>query len=155
MSLFIDHCVIKSLMKADEWSEQIKNSEGIRVNSLKSKWLNDDNDSMTGTKNIQVPISAVSTSSHSEQRSQARQSRWYCGKTWESRSVPNLKSSPCWKQSRAFLCSKLSPKCSYLHPWTLVNTALYLVISLLCFIATNKTLSLLLSASPFIFVYKV
>jgi hypothetical protein len=32
----------------------------------------------------------VSTSSHSEQRSQARQSRWYCGKTWESRSVPNL-----------------------------------------------------------------
>ena len=46
---------------------------------------------MTNYKNIQVPISAVSTSSHSEQRSQARQSRWYCGKTWESRSVPNLK----------------------------------------------------------------
>ena len=44
-------------------------------------------------KEIQVPISAVSTSSHSEQRSQARQSRWYCGKTWESRSVPNLKVS--------------------------------------------------------------
>src|ERR1700761_9128796 len=44
---------------------------------------------ITNYKNIQVPISAVSTSSHSEQRSQARQSRWYCGKTWESRSVPN------------------------------------------------------------------
>ncbi|WP_207898576.1 hypothetical protein, partial [Sphingobacterium sp. JUb20] len=29
-----------------------------------------------------------STSSHSEQRSQARQSRWYCRNRWESRSVP-------------------------------------------------------------------
>jgi hypothetical protein len=41
-------------------------------------------------KNIQVPISAVSTSSHFEQRSQARQSQWYCRKRWESRSVPNF-----------------------------------------------------------------
>ena len=39
---------------------------------------------------IQVPISAVSTSSHSEQSSQARQSRWYCRNRWESRSVPNF-----------------------------------------------------------------
>src|SRR5690606_32371188 len=44
---------------------------------------------------IQVPISAVSTSSHSEQSSQARQSRWYCRNRWESRSAPNFITSPC------------------------------------------------------------
>ena|SRR5690554_6144690 len=43
---------------------------------------------------IQVPISAVSTSSHSEQSSQARQSRWYCRNGWESRSVPNFIGEP-------------------------------------------------------------
>ena len=49
---------------------------------------------LTTFKNIQVPISAVSTSSHSEQRSQARQSRWYCSNMWKSRSAPNLKVAP-------------------------------------------------------------
>ena len=62
---------------------------------------------VTPHKVIQVPISAVSTSSHSEQRSQARQSRWYCGKTWESRSVPNLKVKPLYvnRGVSLFICS--------------------------------------------------
>src|SRR5690606_19705691 len=53
-------------------------------------------------KIFQVPISAVSTSSHSEQRSQARQSRWYCRNRWESRSVPNFIQSPFRKLEGLF-----------------------------------------------------
>src|SRR5690606_10997045 len=45
-------------------------------------------------KVFQVPISAVSTSSHSEQSSQALQSRWYCRNRWESRSAPIFIQSP-------------------------------------------------------------
>src|SRR5690606_2176787 len=55
-----------------------------------------------GYKDIQVPISAVSTSSHSEQRSQARQSRWYCRNRWESRSVPNFTGKPLQETARGF-----------------------------------------------------
>ena len=55
------------------------------------------------TKDLQVPISAVSTSSHSEQSSQARQSRWYCRNRWESRSVPNFIRKPYHGSGRALL----------------------------------------------------
>ena len=72
----------------------------------------------------------VSTSSHSEQRSQAHQSRWYCGNTWESRSVPNLKRKPVGNY-RLFLfirnfffenvqCDRLSLSLISLY-WTGIN----------------------------------
>src|SRR5690606_21569611 len=62
-------------------------------------------------KVFQVPISAVSTSSHSEQSSQARQSRWYCRNRWESRSVPIFIQSPCIYMQGLFLWTgtKLRP----------------------------------------------
>jgi hypothetical protein len=59
---------------------------------------------------FQVPISAVSTSSHSEQRSQARQSRWYCRNRWESRSVPFFIRSPFRKLEGLSVCIRLCRK---------------------------------------------
>ena len=49
-----------------------------------------------------MPISAVSTSSHSEQSSQARQSRWYCRNRWESRSVPFFTRKPLLETVKGF-----------------------------------------------------
>ncbi|MDR2273748.1 MAG: hypothetical protein LBF27_22765, partial [Sphingobacterium sp.] len=41
----------------------------------------------------------------SEQRSQARQSRWYCRNRWESRSVPFLIRSPFRKLEGLLFCA--------------------------------------------------
>src|SRR5690606_14699964 len=62
-------------------------------------------------KEIQVPISAVSTSSHSEQSSQARQSRWYCRNRWESRSAPKpTERAPGNTEGLSFvLCASRTP----------------------------------------------
>ncbi|WP_223583395.1 hypothetical protein, partial [Sphingobacterium sp. GVS05A] len=42
-------------------------------------------------------------SSHSEQSSQARQSRWYCRNRWESRSVPFFTQKPLLETVKGFL----------------------------------------------------
>src|SRR5690606_30293826 len=68
-------------------------------------WLGPICPELLAKKDIQVPISAVSTSSHSEQSSQARQSRWYCRNRWESRSVPNFTRRDVHSFGRPFFVS--------------------------------------------------
>src|SRR5690606_6736903 len=71
-------------------------------------WLGPICPELLAKKDIQVPISAVSTSSHSEQSSQARQSRWYCRNRWESRPVPNVTRRDVHSFGRPFF---VSPPC--------------------------------------------
>src|SRR5471030_2026243 len=89
------------------------------------------------TKEIQVPISAVSTSSHSEQRSQARQSRWYCGKTWESRSVPNLKSKAPLQLHWGFLVLRHHQPFMFIAPKNM-NTGERLIITIITVFAMTN-----------------
>uniref|UniRef100_UPI001CBC1ACD hypothetical protein n=1 Tax=Sphingobacterium sp. GVS05A TaxID=2862679 RepID=UPI001CBC1ACD len=49
-------------------------------------------------------------SSHSEQSSQARQSRWYCRNRWESRSVPFFTQKPLLETVKGFLRLHTSQK---------------------------------------------
>src|SRR5690606_9003780 len=86
---------------------------------------------MSIIKVFQVPISAVSTSSHSEQSSQARQSRWYCRNRWESRSVPIFIQSPC-SICRGFFYGRISKVRS------LLATNYYLCLISLCHFTDDK-----------------
>uniref|UniRef100_UPI001F403040 hypothetical protein n=1 Tax=Sphingobacterium faecale TaxID=2803775 RepID=UPI001F403040 len=65
-------------------------------------------------------------SSHSEQRSQARQSRWYCRNRWESRSVPFLIRSPFRKLEGLFCCEYFPEVLAYGVSEYLISMTLFL-----------------------------